>query len=99
MYRWRGSNWIENIPDVRYTYSLDGKDHTGEQTHFGKYKKKRLQEIVAQYPIGKEIDIKYHPRKHHISLIRPLPISFHVYFFIGLGILLWMAAGIFWILL
>lgn len=97
MYRWRGSNWTENIPEVRYSYAIAGDDFLGEQTHFGKYKKDKLQEIVSQYPIGKEIEIRHHPRRKHISLIRSLPISFHVYFFIGLGIVLWIAGTLFWI--
>lgn len=95
MYRWRGSNWTENLPDVRYKYSVDGIEYSGEQAHFGKYKKKKLEEIVRQYPIGKGIDIRYHPHKHHLSLIRPLPVSFHAYFFIGVGICLWISGILF----
>lgn len=98
MYRWRGSNWTENLPDVRYTYSVDGKEYSGEQTHFGKYKKKKLEEIVRQYPIGKDINIRYHPHKHQKSLIRPLPVSFHAYFFIGVGIMLWVSGVILWLI-
>jgi len=94
MYRWRGSNWINYIPDVRYKYSIEEIEYIGEQTHFGKYKRDKLNEIVAQYPIGKIIQIKYHPKKHNKSLVRPLPISFHVYFFIGLGLILWIFGGL-----
>ena len=56
--RRRASSWIQYDAIVAYSYTMEGEVHQGKQTYFGTFKKEKLMELVANYPIGKN---NYHP--------------------------------------
>lgn len=87
--RRRASAWVQYDPMVKHSYTVEGKEYEGEQTHFVKYIKEKLHEIVSGYPIGKTVKVRYNPKDSSDILVLLLPISFQVYFFIGLGLFMW----------
>jgi len=82
-------------PEITYQYSVNGKNYTLKtdlQTPgFGR-KKSRQQTsriIIAQYPVGTEINIHYNPEHPEISFVRTGP-YWNNYLILSLGyLLLW----------
>ena len=51
-------------PEVRYTYQVMGVEYTGKRIAFGGNvggSRKKANEIVAQYPVGKKVTVYYDP--------------------------------------
>jgi hypothetical protein len=59
-------------PEVRYTYQVMGVEYGGDKVSFGGAVgggRKKAEEVIAQYPIGKNITVYYDPNKHEDAVI------------------------------
>ncbi len=59
------------IPQIRYTYTINGTAYHGERYEFGKkyYTKNDLDSILNGFTIGEKKDIRINPRKPRQSVI------------------------------
>ena len=59
-------------PEVRYTYQVMGVEYAGDKVSFGGAvggNRNKASEVVAQYPIGKNITVYYDPNNHEDAVI------------------------------
>ena len=93
-------NSKEWAPYVRYRYSVDGVDYTGERYRFISPGRKGQIKIMAErnlepYPRGKKFNLHVDPKDPTSSVIRPgIPWTSSGWVFIGGGIIFGLA-GIF----
>lgn len=59
--------------DIRYTYVVEGRPRTGERLTYDSapFERSECERIVAQYPVGKGVEVYYDPENPDISLLRP----------------------------
>lgn len=82
---------------VRYNYTVDEKQYTGTRIAFGDHRSDTdtlAQEIVARYPMGKEIKVYYAPDEPQSALLEP-GVTGQVYFMPIFGGIL-CAVGLLW---
>ena len=81
-------------PDIHYRFTLNGQVYQGDRLTFGGDHSYYLSDpapFVAQYPVGKEVDIYYDPKDPNNSLLFPQLNS--PLFNLGLALIAWVAAG------
>jgi Protein of unknown function (DUF3592) len=85
------------IPVVRYTYSLQGKEYTGERVAFGVKNTNRnpAAEVVNRYPLDKLVMVYYNPEKPEEAVLERA--SGSGWLQIGIGVVL-ILAGIYYAL-
>lgn len=60
--------------DIRYRFSIDGRDYTGDQIWFGQHGNSlghSPHQIVDTYPTGREVTIAYDPDDPEWSVLEP----------------------------
>ncbi|MCP4141985.1 MAG: DUF3592 domain-containing protein [Chloroflexi bacterium] len=76
-------------PEVEYTYEFLGTEYTGYKISFGgssgNSNRKKSEETLAKYPVGKEIPVFYDPNNPKDSvLIRNIGTGGKVFLFVGI---------------
>jgi Protein of unknown function (DUF3592) len=81
-------------PVVRYTYSLQGKEYTGERVAFGMTNKNRnpASELVKRYPLDELVMVYYNPEKPEEAVLERASGSGWLQIGIGVALIL---AGIY----
>jgi len=79
------------IPVVRYTYSLQGKEYTGDRIAFGVKNRNPnpASEVVNRYPVDKQVMVYYNPEKPEQAVLEQA--SGSGWLQIGIGIVLFFA--------
>ncbi len=61
-------------PDIRYNYSVNGKEFTGNKVDLGEYSSSDVgyaQKITARYPVGKSVRVYYDPAHPGTAVLEP----------------------------
>ncbi len=61
-------------PHVEYRYEVGGTEHTGRslsRTPYRSASRKSVERVIAQYTVGKPVDVYHHPRNHAVSVLEP----------------------------
>jgi hypothetical protein len=79
---------------IRYTYSVMGKDYTGERVNFGirNTSEKSARETVARYPINTSVTVFYNPDKPEQAVMEQASSSGWLQIVIGIAL---FVAGIY----
>ena len=89
------------VPKVRFEYIVEGGKFISSTVSFSaqSYLKKAVPEAVARrYPVGKEVEVYYHPSNPGISVLEPGPKSVWWYVFglvLGMILLVSCVLGLF----
>jgi hypothetical protein len=84
--------------EILYEYEVDNRKYTSKQKHFGNCFPGNVQDVVSQYPPGKQLLVYYNPESPEMAVLRtgtaikfylfisisPLLIIFAVVYLIGL---------------
>ena len=77
---------VEHIPEVAYSYSVDGQPYRSSRITFGAINKLNAGKTVARYPKGKRIKVFYNPQKPDQAVLAPGAGATGSLVFIGIGI-------------
>ncbi|MDH5612625.1 MAG: DUF3592 domain-containing protein [Gammaproteobacteria bacterium] len=78
-------------PYIYYTYEVNGKEYTSRRlanylTH--PTDKEVLEMLLEEYPVGKEVNVKYHPYFHMRATLKSGPVQLPLYYLMLLSLLL-----------
>jgi Protein of unknown function (DUF3592) len=73
---------------VRYSYRVGGKDYVSNRVFWGpnEGREQKMAEIVAEYPLGKDVWVQHDPKDPANAVLRPDIVS-------GLNVLFYYAGG------
>lgn len=77
---------VEYVPEVAYTYNVDGQSYRSSRITFDAVNKLNARETVARYPKGKRIGVFYDPQKPDRAVLEPGADPTGGLVFIGLGV-------------
>jgi hypothetical protein len=86
-------NGIAYAPEIRFQYEVEGVERIGLSVNMnGKqtFKRSVAQEWIAPYPVGKEVDVYYNPRKTRMAVLEKNISMGSLITVAGLGIILIM---------
>jgi hypothetical protein len=75
-------------PEVTYRFQIDGQIFASSQIKFGENSygsRRKAQEIVNQYPVGKQVMVYYEPERPTNAVLEP-GVSAGSYLVLGLGL-------------
>lgn len=56
-------------PIIHWAYHVNGRRYAGQMPEMGYY---RAKQIVAKYPVGKQVEVRYNPSKPEESVVKGL---------------------------
>lgn len=79
---------LRYVPNVRYTYEVDGKLYQGKQITFGSGvefgSRQKAAEYLAQYPVDAEVSVYYNPEKPAEAVLQQVATKTTVGLIIGI---------------
>lgn len=84
-------NGIACAPDIRFQYAVEGVEHIGSSVNLnGKqtFKRSAARQWIAPYPVGKEVDVYYNPRRPRMAVLEKSISVGSLALVSGMGILL-----------
>ena len=93
-----GTKWVFK-PILKYEYSVDNLDYTGNRIRFTSFdinyeREHKAKREISAYPVGKKVSVFYNPNNPTDSVL-VVGVGSRVYMGFGLGILLLAIGGIF----
>ena len=93
-----GTKWVFK-PILKYEYSVDNLDFTGNRIRFTSFeinheKEHKAKREISAYPVGKKVSVFYNPN-NPTDAVLVVGVGSRVYMGFGLGILLLAIGGIF----
>lgn len=83
----------EHIPEVTYTYNVDGQSYQSSRITFGAVNKLNAGNTVARYPKDKPIEVFYNPQKPDQAVLEPGAEPTSNLVFMGIGVILLIAGA------
>ena len=72
-----------NYPYIYYKYTVNGKEHITRRLTMSLSHptgKEILSDLLGKYPLGKEVEVKYHPIFHGHAVLEPGPKQLREYY-------------------
>jgi len=85
-------------PDIEYQYSVSGTEYKGKKLTIlliRTYNKKLAQGWIAQYPVGKKVNVFYNPKVYRMAVLEKGFPAKSVLFEVGIAITFIISGGLF----